>query len=283
MTRENRTIRRLACLATLLLTLATARAATAQAPGPPPDPQGGREAAALARQLSNPVASLVSVPFQLNFDQRVGPDDDQRFVMNFQPVMPFSLNKDWNVVARVIVPVVSQPSLAPGLAPTSGLGDITSSFFFSPVRSKVFWGVGPALQLPISADPTLGTAKWAAGPTVVVLKQNGRWTAGMLANHLWSYAGDSDRPAVNQTFLQPFFSCGTRTGFTFTLATETSASWEAEAGRRWTVPILFGVSKVTRLGRRPLSVGVSGGYFAAVADGGPDWRIRTTLTLIFPR
>jgi hypothetical protein len=262
-----------------LAALAAAGAARAQN-APPAD---GAGAAALAKQLQNPVASLVSVPFQLNFDQGAGPDDDQRFVLNFQPVMPFALTKDWNLIARVIVPVVSQPSLAPGAAPTSGLGDITTSLFLSPARSKVFWGVGPALQLPVSADPFLGSEKWAAGPTFVVLKQTGPWTVGMLANHLWSYAGDADRRPVDQTFLQPFVSYGTRRGLTFTVATESTANWTAAPGQRWTVPILGGVSKVTRLGRRPLSVGVSGGYFVEKADGGPSWRLRTTLTLIVPR
>lgn len=256
-----------ALLATLVL----------QAAPPPP------EAQAIAKQLSNPVASLVSVPFQLNFDQGVGPDDDQRFVLNFQPVMPFTLNKDWNLITRVIVPVVSQPGFGPALPPTSGLGDITASFFLSPARSKVVWGVGPALLLPVSADPLLGTEKWAAGPTFVVLKQTGHWTLGMLANHLWSYGGDATRPSVNATFVQPFAAYATKGGVSFTVATETTANWEADSGERWTVPLLAGVSKVTRLGRRPLSFGVTGGYYASKPTGGADWKLRTTLTLIFPK
>jgi len=261
----------------LAAAIATAVPAAAQAPA------GGSEAQGLAKQLSNPVSSLVSVPFQLNFDQGAGPEDDQRFVMNFQPVMPFSVGKSWNVVARVILPVLSQPSLAPAVAATSGLGDITASFFLSPARSKVFWGVGPALVLPVSADPFLGTEKWAAGPTFVVLKQDGPWTYGMLANHLWSYAGDEARAGVNQTFLQPFVAYATKSGFTFTMNTESTANWKADEGERWTIPIHLQVSKVARLGRRPVSVAVAGGYFVDRPDAGPSWRFRTSLTLIFPR
>jgi hypothetical protein len=263
------------------LALAVSHEAFGQAAGSAPAP--GPEAQGLAKQLSNPVASLVSVPFQLNFDQGVGPDDDQRFVTNFQPVMPFSLGPSWNVVARVIVPVLSQPSLAPAVPSRSGLGDITASFFFSPARTRVFWGAGPALLLPVSADPFLGTEQWAAGPTFVVLRQAGPWTYGMLANHLWSYAGDSSRPGVDQTFLQPFVAYATRSGFTFTLNTESTANWKAAAGERWTVPIHLQVSKVTRLGRRPVSVGLAAGYYVESPEAGPSWRIRTTFTLIFPR
>lgn len=268
-----------------VLTLAVCSAYPTHAGAQPPSepPAAGSDSAALARQLSNPIASLVSVPFQLNFDQGVGADEDQRFVMNLQPVMPFTIDKDWNLITRVIVPVVSQPALAPGRGPASGLGDITASFFLSPARGKVFWGIGPVLLLPVGADPVLGTEKWAAGPTFVVLRQTGHWTAGMLANHLWSYAGDATRDAVNQTFLQPFLSYGTGTGYTFTVATETTANWKADPGQRWTVPVQLGVSKVTRLGRRPLSFGVTGGYFVETPGGGPEWKVRTTLTLIFPR
>jgi hypothetical protein len=261
----------------LAVVMAASGEAWAQEPGPVPSAQG------LAKQLSNPVSSLVSVPFQLNFDQGVGPEDDQRFVMNFQPVMPFNVGKDWMVVARVILPVLSQPSLAPGLAPTSGLGDITASFFVSPARSRVFWGAGPALLLPVSADPFLGTEQWAAGPTFVVLKQSGPWTCGMLANHLWSYAGDASRAGVDQTFLQPFVAYATKGGFTFTMNTESTANWKADEGERWTVPIHLQVSKVLRLGRRPVSFGVSAGYFVEKPGVGPSWRLRTSLTLIFPR
>jgi hypothetical protein len=273
-----------AACATALAMLVSPAAGLAQdrAPLAAPSPEGP-EAARLARQLSNPVASLVSVPFQMNFDQGVGPEDDQRFIMNFQPVVPFALGKDWNLIARVIVPTVSQPAFGPQLPPATGLGDILASLFFSPARSSLFWGVGPALQLPVSADPLLGSEKWAAGPTVVVLKQAGPWTAGMLANHLWSYAGDAGRPPVNQTFLQPFVAYGTRAGMTFTLNTESTARWEALPGQRWTVPIHLQVSRVMRVGRRPVSMALGTGYFVEKPEAGPAWRIRATVTLIFPR
>ena len=261
--------------------LAALSARAQQAKAAPAAPTGD---AALAQQLSNPVASLVSVPFQSNWDFGVGPEDKQRYIMNFQPVMPFSVNEDWNLIARLIVPVVSQPPLVPGGQPTSGISDFVTSFFLSPAKPGSFiWGVGPVLLIPTTSDPFLGTGRWGAGPTAVVLKQSGPFTYGGLANHLWSYGGDSTRAKVNQTFLQPFFSYGTSNGYTFTLNTEAAANWEAASGEQWTVPVMFLASKVTRLGRRPISFTIGPGIFVAKPEGGPRWRLRAAVVLLFPR
>jgi hypothetical protein len=236
----------------------------------------------LARQLANPVASLISVPFQANWDVNVGPGEDTRFLLNFQPVMPFSLNEKWNLIARVIVPVLSQPPLAAGGSAAFGLSDILLSGFFSPKVSDPIWGVGPVLQLPVSSEPTLGTERWSVGPTIVVLKQSGQLTFGLLANHLWSVAGDATRADVNQTYLQPFLSRTSAGGVTVTLSSESAGNWEAPSGQEWTVPLILQVSKVTRLGRRPISVGLGGGYYVETPAGQPDWRLRMLFVLLFP-
>lgn len=162
----------------------------AQEPAPAENAQPGG-AGDLALQLSNPVASLVSVPLQFNWDYPVGIDEDTRFLLNFQPVIPLSLSTDWNLIVRWIMPYLAQPSLAVGVPPTSGLSDITASLFISPSKPKGFiWAAGPVLLLPATSDPTLGSGKVGAGPTVVVLKQVGGWSVGALANHVWSVAGD---------------------------------------------------------------------------------------------
>ncbi len=172
-------------------------AAWAQDPQPAGAP-AQNQSAELAKKLSNPIADLVSVPLQFNWAQGVGPDDASRFILNIQPVMPFSLSKDWNMITRVIVPFIGQPSLAAGGSPASGIGDILTSFFFSPTGGKITWGIGPVISLPSTSEPTLGSGKWAAGPTAVVLKQAGPWTVGALWNQVWSFSGRQDREDVSQ-------------------------------------------------------------------------------------
>lgn len=240
----------------------------------------------LAKQLSNPVADLVSIPLQFNWENGVGPDEDLRFIMNFQPVVPFTLSESWNLIGRWIMPYVSQPVLGPGLEPASGFGDIVASAFFSPAKStQLTWGIGPVLTLPMTTNPLLGSGKWSAGPTAVVLKQSGPWTYGALVNHVWSFAntGDVDRADVNQTFIQPFLARTSASAVTFTLQSETTANWEAASGEEWTIPINFLISKVTKLGPFPFSVAGGAGVFVEQPAGGPEWKLRTAFTLILPR
>lgn len=246
-----------------------------------------QDAASLAQQLSNPVSSLVSVPLQYNWDQQVGIDDDTRTTVLFQPVVPVTLSDDWNLIMRWIMPYVSQPRLAVGSGPSSGLSDITASFFLSPQEPGAFiWGIGPVFQLPMNNDPLLGTGKWSLGPTGVILKQSGGFTYGMLANHLWSVAGDdftggATRSDVNATFLQPFISYTTAGATTVSLNVEAAANWEADD--EWTVPLNFIVTKLTKFGPLPFSVGGGVGVFLAAPDDQPDWRLRIVTTVLLPR
>jgi len=190
------------------------------------DEAGGADEASLAMQLSNPVAALISVPLQLNYDQDIGPaDDGDRWLLNVQPVIPFELNDDWNLISRTILPLVHQSDIFPGVGTKTGTGDIVQSLFFSPkapTASGWIWGAGPVLLLPTGSNDLLTTDKWGAGPTAVVLKQSNGWTRGMLANHLWSFAGDGDRADVNATFLQPFLTYTTPTQWTFAVNTEST-------------------------------------------------------------
>jgi hypothetical protein len=239
----------------------------------------------LAKKLANPISSLISVPFQLNYDSNIGPaDDGERFVLNIQPVIPTSLNADWNLITRVILPVTSQDDIFPGAGDQFGLGDTTVSVFLSPVKpafGKWIWGVGPVAVLPTATDDLLGGEKWGLGPTAVVLTQSGPWTVGALANQVWSVAGDSDRTDINNTFLQPFVSYTTATAWTYTLNTESSYDWEAD---EWSVPINAQVSRLTRIGKQPVSFGVGARYWANSSPTGPEgWGARAFMTFLFPK
>lgn len=163
----------------------------------------------LAKKLSNPIADLVSIPFQFNWQEGYGSNDDLQFVLNVQPVVPFHLSKDLNMIARFIVPYISQPEISPGVGPVSGLGTITYSTFFSPVGSGgLTWGIGPVFGLPMTSDPVLGGGQWLIGPTAVGLYQCGGWTMGALVNQQFSIAdtGNQDLPYFSQAFIQPFFA-----------------------------------------------------------------------------
>jgi len=239
----------------------------------------------LAKQLSNPIASLISVPFQLNYDSGFGPvDDGERFLLNIQPVIPVSLNDDWNVISRTILPVVSQEDIFPGAGSQSGLGDVVQSVFFSPKlpgESGWIWGAGPVFLIPTATDELLGADKWGLGPTAVALKQSGPWTYGALTNHIWSVAGDDDRADVNSTFVQPFLSYTTPGAATFALNTESTYDWESE---QWAVPINISATKVLKFGNQIVSVGGGLRYWVESTNGGPEGLGgRLLFTLLYPK
>jgi hypothetical protein len=236
----------------------------------------------LANKLNNPVSSLISVPLQFNWDHEFGPQrEGHRLQLNVQPVVPLRVNDDWNLIARVIVPIVDQRIPFLGDGSQSGIGDITGELFFSPAKpgpNGLIWGIGPAVLAPTNTD-FISADKWALGPTAVLLKQESGWTYGVLANHLWSVGGSGPQD-ISSTFLQPFVSYTTKDAWTFNLNTESSYDWRAS---QWTVPINAVVSKLTRIGKQPLSLGVGARYWAESPSTGPHgWGARLIVTLLFP-
>ncbi len=244
--------------------------------------QAQEETEELAKKLQNPVASLISVPLQSNWDFGIGPRNAMRYTLNIQPVIPISLTRNWNLISRTILPVIYAESPAPGLGNKFGLGDIVQSLFLSPTEPVGGWimGAGPVFLLPTGTDDLLGAEKWGAGPTAVVLQQSSGWTYGALANHIVSFAGTSRRQDVNATFLQPFLSYTWKTATTLGVNTESTYDWE---NSQWTVPINLFASQVLKIGNQPVSFTLGWRYYAEAQKGGPEWGLRFVVTLLFPK
>lgn len=239
--------------------------------------------AELAKELNNPVAALISVPFQSNVDDGIGPDrQGQKYTLNVQPVIPIQLTDNWNVISRTIIPVVSQRDIFFGSGAQSGLSDTLQSLFLSPSKaSKLIWGVGPALLVPTGTDALLSTGKWSAGPTFVVLSQFNGWTVGALANQLWSFAGNSSRPEYNKLYLQPFLNYTTKTATTVGLSAEGTYDWIA---RGMSMPLIGTLSQVGKINGQLFSLGVAVKYYVATVPNGPHGvGGRIILTFLFPR
>ena len=239
---------------------------------------------ALAEELANPLAALISVPFLGNYNGDVGSGrDGSQWFVNIQPVVPFDLNPDWHVISRTIFPVMlNQSDIFDGAGSQSGLRDTTEGLYFSPSRpiNGVTWGVGPIFLLPTATDELLGAGKWGAGPTGVLVWQGSGWSVGILANHIWSFAGDADRADFNQTYLQPFIAYTTPQAWTFTLQGEDTYDWQT---REWLAPINFMVAKIVKVGQQPVSLTGGVRYWADSPDTGPHgFGGRLGMTFLFP-
>jgi hypothetical protein len=272
----------------LALTLAAALpSAHAEMSAPPaletPGESAGDSQEELAKKLSNPVASLISLPMQNNFDYGAGPSGDGfQYKLNVQPVIPFSLNEEWNLISRTIVPYIYQKDIF-GTTSQSGLSDTVQSLFFSPkapTSGGWIWGAGPVFLVPTATDDLLGTEKWGTGPTAVFLKQVDGWTYGLLGNHIWSFAGENRRADVNATFLQPFATYTTKSYTTVILNSESTYDWQ---NSQWTVPVNLAVAQLLKVGDQPLQFTLGVRSYVEKPRNGPDWGMRFAVTLLFPR
>jgi hypothetical protein len=261
----------------------TLAAAYANSSGGGAGVEGNTQSVEMAKTLANPIGNLISVPFQSNFDFGGGPAGDGfQYKLNLQPIVPISLNENWILISRTILPIVYQDHIV-GTSSQSGLADTLQSLFLSPAKPTQhgwIWGAGPAFLLPTATDNLLSAEKWGTGPTAVVLKQQNGWTYGVLANHIWSFAGQTDRAEVNATFLQPFLSYTTKKATTFTLNSESTYDW---ANQQWTAPVNLMVQQLVKIGKLPVAFTLGARYYADKPADGPDWGLRFAVILLFPK
>lgn len=241
----------------------------------------------LAKLAQNPVGNLVSVPFQNDTNFNTGPQNGTQNILNIQPVIPISVSKDWNVITRTIVPVISQPGFSPGQSRVNGLGDIQLSGFLSPATPKggLIWGVGAIAQLPTNTDDRLGNDRWGLGPTAVVLhlEHGDPWVYKALANNVWSVSGSNSSPSYNNFLLQPFLIYNFHGGLYLTSSPIVTADWEASGGQRWTVLLGGGVGKIFHLDKLPINSQVSAYYNVVRPDIGAEWQLRVQVQFMFPK
>jgi hypothetical protein len=247
-------------------------------------PTWAQDSSDIAKQAQNPIASLISVPFENDFNPHTGANKEDSYVFEMKPVVPFRLSNDWNLITRTIIPVIQVPGLAPGVSGTSGLGDVQESLFLSPTKAgPVIWGAGPVISFPTATENILGTKKLSVGPTVVVLRSQGHWLFGSLVQNLFSVAGPSARKDVNQMLLQPFVNYNLPHKWYLTSSPIITANWEARSSERWVVPVGGGVGKIVHLGKQPVNVYTQ--FFRNVQrpDGTSSWSARFNMTFLFPK
>ena len=289
-----------------LIVLASATINAGNAAEPASDQEAQTEK--LAKESQNPVANLISVPFQNNFNFGIGSTDATQWDLNVEPVIPISLNKDWNLITRTIVPIINQPSpgsvfpsaFGPSTSTMSlqsvkpshaveipsafGLGDINPTVFLSPANpGKLIWGVGPTMTFPTATEPLLGNGEWTAGPALVLLTMPGHWVIGALANNQSSFAGWG-RKSVDAFLVQAFINYNFPHGWYVTTQPVITANWLAPSNRRWTLPIGGGVGKLFKLGKQPINVQLE--TFDNVVTpnrGGADWQLRFQVQLLYPK
>jgi hypothetical protein len=238
----------------------------------------------LQKATQNPVANLISVPVQNNSNFGIGPYDRTQDVLNIQPVIPVKLNEKWNLITRIIQPIVWQPYPSANTGGEYGLGDMNPTFFLSPGKpGKVIWGAGPAFVIPTATNDILGQGKFSIGPSFVALAQPGHWTVGALVNNVFSVAGSSHRPYINQMLLQYFINYNMKKGWYITVQPILTADWRASSGNIWTVPFGGGVGRIMKLGFQP--VNITGQFYgnALYPSGASSWSMRLQIAFLFPK
>lgn len=240
------------------------------------------DAAALAVKLQNPVADVVSVQFQNNFNFGVGANNGTLYLLNFQPVIPLHITPEWNYIVRPVLPFISTSNVyGPGYV--TGLGDLEIETFLSPSAPGPFgiiWGIGPTSILPTATQKKLGGDVMTLGPSGVALWQKNGWTVGSLVTQNWRVAGPGD---YNATYFQPFIAHTFKTATTISVDSESSYNWISEgADQDWTISFNNTYSQVIKIGKIPVQIGVALQYYAQSPVPGQQWGFRVNITPMFP-
>jgi hypothetical protein len=240
----------------------------------------------LAKLAQNPVGNLISVPFQNNTNLNFGPEKGTQNILNIQPVIPISIDKDWNIITRTILPVIWMPALGPDIGSKNGIGDTVLTAFLSPADpGHWIWGAGPVVQIPTDSNAELGNKNWGLGPSFVVLHldHGDPWVYGVLVNNIWSLTSNQTGGSYNNGLIQPFVNYNFEGGLYLTSAPILTVNWKADGGQRWTVPLGGGVGKIFHLGKLPVNTQLSAYYNVAKPDFGSNWQIRAQVQLMFPK
>nr|MBL0722060.1 hypothetical protein [Sulfurovaceae bacterium] len=239
----------------------------------------------LARVAQNPIANMISLPFQNNTNLNIGPNDSTQNILNIQPVWPIELSDDWILITRTIMPIVSSPSIltGPENGRIDGIGDTVFTGFLSPNNSNdITWGVGPIVLLPTATEDVLGQDTWAAGLSAIMIAMPGKWVLGGLISNMWSVGGgDAD---INLLTVQPFINYNLEDGWYLLSAPIITANWEKDSDHRWTVPVGAGVGKVFKISGQAINAQLT--VFNNVVtpdDYGPEWQIRSQIQFMFPK
>jgi hypothetical protein len=237
----------------------------------------------LLQKVQNPVSNLISVPFQDNTSYELGDHGQAQNILNIQPVTPFSFNKKLRLVPRIILPITTQPNLEKGNGTTNGVGDINATFFFSPKKSKITWGLGPVFSIPTGTGAAISYGKWCIGPAGVIHLAKGKWVLGGLMNNIWSFAGQSNRDEVNTFLFQPFINYNLPEQWYFSCSPIITANWKAHSGQQWIVPLGLSIGKVFKIKNQPMNASVGAFGNVVKPDIGPSWSSRIQISFLFPK
>jgi hypothetical protein len=241
------------------------------------------DAAAIAKKLANPIGALISLPFQNNMDIGIGDFNGSRNTLNIQPIVPFNLGEKFSLITRYILPVIAQYDITGEGTQQAGLADALVSGWISNkvVKNGFIWGLGGAFLVPTATNDFLGTKKFGVGPTIIVLKQTKGWTFGMLANQVWSVAGDESTAGVNQMYLQPFITHNWKSGSGLTVNSEITQNWEAGTTNAY-INIMAGA--LTKFGNQLVQLQVGPRIHVAAPEGGKsDFGVRAAAIFVFPK